>query len=78
MTTRFLTLYIDPVARCAEVRIQRLGQTRIYRIYDGEPSAVRLGRLLAGRKHVSYSAQGGWGVTSDNGRGHSVYTFGAP
>lgn len=74
--TRFLTLYIDAVARSAEVYIRRSSGLRVYRVRDGEPSAARLGRLLAGREHVCYPAQGGWGVTSSNGRARSVYVFG--
>ena len=80
MKARFVTLYIDAAERTAEVRIRRTNDatlgSRAYHVRDGEPSAARLGRLLAGRKHTRYPAQGGWGVTADNGRAHSVYVFG--
>ena len=79
MMTRFLTLYIAATERTAEVRIRRTNDatlgSRVYHVRDGEPSAARLGRLLAGRKHTRHPAQGGWGVTGTNGRAHSVYVF---
>ena len=76
---RWVVLYINHAEHVAEVHVHRIGDhltgDRVYRVHGGDPSAARLGRLLAGRKHVCYPAQCGWGVTPLNGRPHSVYTF---
>ena len=79
---RFLSLYVDQAARTAEVHVQRIGknghaQTGRYTLHEGEPSIDRLWALIRDHKHTDYPAQQGWGVTSTNGRAHSVYTFAA-
>lgn len=75
--TKFVTLYVDAAERTAEVRIRRtddpLSGSRVYHLQDGEPSAGRLGRLLAGRNYTHHAAQCGWGVTSLNGRSRRIY-----
>lgn len=79
VTTRYLTLYINVTQRVAEVRIRRANDpttgSRSYHVQGGQPSAKRLGRLLAGRRHTHYPAQTGWGTTGLNGRARDVYVF---
>ena len=85
---RYVTLYVDQVARTAEVHIQRPNSNRIvtcdrvlssiehtYILHEGEPSINRIWALLRERKHTDYGAQHEWGVTSSNGRDRSVYVF---
>lgn len=45
--------------------------THHYVLTDGSPSADRLGRLLAGRKHTHHPAQLGWGPSPAK----DVYVF---